>query len=56
MGCRSMPWADWTDIIGVVVGRGAVLRVLSSLEWLVRVRAAGLAVTVPISRVEGSAG
>ena len=53
MGCRSVPWADWTDIIGVVVGRGAVLRVQSSLEWLVCVRAAGLTVIVPVSRVEG---
>ena len=55
MGCRSVPWAEWTDIIGVVVGRGAVLRVQSSLEWLVCTRAAGLAATVPILRVGGSA-
>ena len=43
-------------MVGVVVGRGAVLRVQSSLEWLVCARAAGLTAAVPVSRVEGSAG
>ena len=42
-------------MISVIVGRGTVLRVQSSLEWLVYVRADGLTATVPVSRVEGSA-
>ena len=42
-------------MIGVIVGRGTVLRVQSSLEWLVYVRAAGLTITVLVSRVGGSA-
>ena len=42
-------------MVGGAVGRGAVLRVQSSLEWLVCVRAAGLTATVPVSRLEGSA-
>ena len=38
------------------MGRGAVLRVQSSLELSICVGAAGLTATVPVSRVEGSAG
>ena len=55
MGCLRQLQTVWAGIIGVIVGRGTVLRVQSSLEWLVCTRAAGLAATVPILRVGGSA-